>query len=115
VAREVAANGRFWGLSAIGAMTQGGHFAVLVLVPLLLTRYHGMTTFKIGMTLLPGAIAIGAFGMAGGALLNRLGTRRLLLSGTGTMLGAAALFHVAAPGWQPWAISLLYIAPAATG
>lgn len=110
VAREVAANGRFWGLSAIGAMTQGGHFAVLVLVPLLLTRYHGMTTFKIGMTLLPGAIAIGAFGMAGGALLNRLGTRRLLLSGTGTMLGAAALFHVAAPGWQPWAISLLYIA-----
>jgi MFS family permease len=67
VAREVAANGRFWGLSAIGAMTQGGHFAVLVLVPLLLTRYHGMTTFKIGMTLLPGAIAIGAFGMAGGA------------------------------------------------
>ena len=113
IAREVAVAGRFWGLSAIGAMTQGGLFAVLVLVPLLLTHHHGMSTIEVGLTLLPGAVAIGAFGMAGGSLVNRLGTRRLLVAGTGCMLAAGGLFDAAATGWTPWAIGGLYIALAA--
>lgn len=113
VSRVVARNGRFWMFAVIGMAAQGGHFAVVVLIPLLLAGYHGMGTIAIGLVLVPGATAIGAFGMAGGVLLNRLGARLLIAGGTVLILAASLVLQGAGAGWEPWAIAAVYAAFAA--
>ncbi len=111
--REVATNGRFWALSLIGFTAQGTHFAVIVLIPLVLSAYFDLGTIRIGLYLLPGALAIATFGMTGGILLNRLGARFLLVGGATVMLGGTAIFHVAGVGWQPAGIAAMYVVIAA--
>ncbi len=111
--RDVAANGRFWALSMIGFTAQGTHFAVIVLIPLVLSRYFDLGTIRIGLYLLPGALAIAFFGMTGGILLNRLGARFLLVGGAIVMLAGTALFHAAGVGWQPAGIAAMYAVIAA--
>lgn len=107
--REVAANGRFWGLSVIGFASQGGHFAVVVMIPLVLSRYFDSSTLEIGLYMLPGALAIALFGMSGGILLNRLGARPLLVGGSSVMLTAALIFHGRGIDWEPAGIAALYV------
>ncbi len=111
--REIAANARFWGLSALGFAAQGSHFAVIVLIPLILVRLHGVSTVEAGLYLLPGAIAIAAFGMIGGVLLNRLGSRLLLVGGSLILFAGCFLGHVVAVGWAPVGIAALYVVVAA--
>lgn len=111
--RRVAASPRFMGLSAVGFACQGSHFAVIVLLPLLFAQHHGLSVIQIGLHLVPGALALAFFGIAGGALANRLGNALLLVSGTSLMLLAATTFHVAGVAWDPWNISALYLVLAA--
>ena len=111
--REIAANGRFWGLSVLGLTVQGGHFAVLTVIPLLLAKYYGIGAIETGLYLVPGALAIAALGMAGGALLNRVGARFLLCWGAAILLAGVVVFHVAGVGWRPAGIAALYVAVAA--
>jgi len=106
----VLKNRRFMGLSVVGMTTQGGHFAVIVLVPLLLASRHDMSIMRIGLHLLPGALALGFFGMVGGRLTNRLGNRPLMVAGSVTVFGAALVFHLEGVDWAPWGISLFYVA-----
>ena len=106
--RAVSSNIRFWALSTIGFTAQGTHFAVVVLVPLLLTTRFGASTIEVGLWMLPGALAIAAFGLAGGQLLERLGARLLLIAGALVMASGGLVFHAAGAGWQAAGISLMY-------
>jgi MFS transporter, DHA2 family, metal-tetracycline-proton antiporter len=107
---DIAKNKRFLGLSVVGLTTQGGHFAVIVLIPLLLAAYHDMSIIRIGFHLLPGALALGFFGMVGGRLANRLGNRPLLISGSAMVFSAALVFHLTGVDWAPAGVSLFYVA-----
>jgi MFS family permease len=111
--REVAANTRFWGLAVVGFTAQGTHFAVVVMVPLLLAGQFGMDTIRIGLYLLPGALAIAAFGMMGGRLLNRVGARPLLVVGTFVMLSGTLLGHLVGVDWEPAGVAMVYMVVAA--
>jgi predicted MFS family arabinose efflux permease len=111
--RAVSRNGRFWALSTIGFTAQGTHFAVIVLIPLLLTSQFGASTIEVGLWMLPGALAIATFGLAGGQLLERLGARFLLIAGALVMAGGVLVFHGAGAAWQAAGISLLYACIAA--
>ncbi|MEX1103544.1 MAG: MFS transporter [Dehalococcoidia bacterium] len=102
-------NPRFLALSAIGSGGQGAHFATIVLLPLLLARYHDQSTIEIGLLLLPGALALAVTGMAGGMLTSRFGARALIIPGTIVMLAGALTLHVAGAGWGPAGLSLLYL------
>jgi DHA2 family metal-tetracycline-proton antiporter-like MFS transporter len=105
----VVANTRFVALCGIGAASQGVHFATIVLIPLLLARYHDMGVMEIGLHLLPGALALAAFGLAGGTLSARLGTRTLVVTGTAVQVAGALLFHLAGFSSGSWAISAVYV------
>lgn len=105
----VVANRRFVALCGIGAASQGVHFATVVLIPLLLARYHDMGVMEIGLHLLPGALALAAFGLAGGTLSARVGVRTLVVTGTAVQVTGAVLFHLAGFHLGAWAISLLYV------
>ena len=107
---SVVKNRRFMGLSVVGMTTQGGHFAVIVLVPLLLASVHEMGVMRIGLHLLPGALALGFFGMAGGRLTNRVGNGALMIAGSATVFGSALVFHIEGVDWPSWGISLFYVA-----
>ncbi|MFN0094969.1 MAG: MFS transporter [Dehalococcoidia bacterium] len=107
--REIAGNRRFWALSALGFTSQGSHFAIVVMAPLLLTGVHGSSSIEAGLYMLPGALAIAACGMGGGILLNRLGPRALLISGAGVLASGMLLAHLAAVGWGPAGIAALYV------
>jgi len=96
--------------ATIGLTTQGGHFAVVVLLPLLLARYHDMSVIAIGVHLLPGAAALGLSGIAGGFLIERFGTRALLLVGTWVLFNGAMVLHVAAVDWAPAGVAATYAA-----
>ncbi len=111
--RELASNARFMGLSAAGFAAQGTHFAAVVLIPLLLARYHDMSALQIGLHLLPGALALALFGLIGGALANRIGNGLLLVIGCWLLFVAALTFHLSGVGWSPAGISLLYVVLAA--
>ena len=106
---EVLRSPRFLALSAIGFGGQGVHFATVVLLPLLLARYHDRSTIEIGLLLLPGALALAATGMLGGMLTNRFGARTLILVGATVMAAGAVTLHVAGAGWAPIGLCLLYL------
>jgi EmrB/QacA subfamily drug resistance transporter len=110
---EVIRNGRFMSLSAIGFGAQGAHFATVVLLPLLLARYHGLSTIEIGLLLLPGACALALTGMVGGVLTSRFGNRALIVPGALIMLSGVLILHLAGAGWEPVALSALYFIVAA--
>ncbi|MGH2607704.1 MAG: MFS transporter, partial [Tepidiformaceae bacterium] len=109
----VIRNRRFVALSAIGFGGQGMHFGTVVLLPLLLARYHDRSTIEIGLLLLPGALALAVTGMVGGMLTSRLGARALMIAGASIMLTGAATLHVAGAGWGPLGLSFLYFVVAA--
>ena len=107
---RIVGNGRFMRMSLVGFTAQGSHFAVIVLIPLLFTQYHDLNTIDIGLRLLPGAAALGVFGMIGGLLVHRLGERVLLIFGTWVLFAGILTLHVAGVEWSTWRISLLYVA-----
>lgn len=113
VNREVAVNGRFWALAVVGAAAQGSHFAVIVLIPLLLASHFDLGTVEIGLYLLPGALAIAVLGTVGGRAFNRLGARPLLLGGGALMLAGGLLFHLRGAGWGPAPVAAIYVVIAA--
>lgn len=106
---KIVTNRRFATLAGLGMTSQGAHFAVIVLIPLLLARYHDYSTMQIGLLLLPGAIALAIAGMAGGALSARVGNRTLAIIGTWLLLVGVLVLHMAGVGWDPAMIMLLYV------
>jgi DHA2 family metal-tetracycline-proton antiporter-like MFS transporter len=110
ISRAVLRNGRFMAFATIGLTTQGSHFAVVVLLPLLLARYHDMSVIEIGLRLLPGAVALGLSGIAGGFLIERFGTRALLLAGTWVLFNGVMVLHVAGVDWSPAGLAATYAA-----
>ncbi len=107
---KVVGNGKFMRMSVVGFAAQGSHFAVIVVLPLLFSQYHDLSTFEIGMRLLPGAIALGIFGMAGGLLVHRMGERVLLIGGTWVLFAGVLTLHLAGVDWSSWNVALLYVA-----
>ncbi|MDZ7726704.1 MAG: MFS transporter [Dehalococcoidia bacterium] len=110
---SILKNSRFLTLCFVGMCIQGAHFAVVVMLPLLLERYHGLGIFAVGTHLLPGAAALGAAGIGAGWLAGRLGARPFLIIGTWILFNAALAFTVAGAGWTAGQVGALYIAIAA--
>lgn len=105
----VVRNLRFLRLSGVGMAAQGTHFAVIVMIPLLLARYHDYGVIRIGLLMLPGAIALAVAGMTGGALSNRFGVQPLIVAGMLALLAGVFMLHVAGVASGPYAIMLLYV------
>lgn len=101
-------NGRFIALCIVGLCIQGAHFAVVVMLPLLLERYHGLDMISIGLHLLPGAVVLAISGVAAGALAARFGHRPLLVAGTWVLFNASVAFALAGAGWSPAGVAVLY-------
>lgn len=110
ISPRVVQNARFMALAATGMGSQGAHFATVVLLPLLLARYHDLSIIQIGLVLLPGALALATAGITGGILTSRLGNRPLILAGSALMVAGTVTLHVAGVGWDPWQLSLVYVA-----
>lgn len=106
---RVVRNLRFMRMAGVGYATQGLHFGIVVLIPLLLYRYHDKSIIDVGVHLLPGAMAIAVFGMAGGVLSHKVGNRRLIISGTTTMVLGVGYFHLAGFAAPAWGVSLTYL------
>lgn len=106
---RVVRNVRFMRMAGVGYATQGLHFGTVVLIPLLLYRYHETSIIAVGVHLLPGALAIAVFGMAGGVLSHTVGNRRLIIAGTLTMVVGVGYFHLAGFDGPAWGVSLVYL------
>lgn len=106
---RVVGNLRFMRMAGVGYAAQGLHFGTIVLIPLLLYRYHGTSIIGVGVHLLPGALAIAVFGMAGGVLSHTVGNRRLIIAGTVTMVLGVGWFHLVGFAGSPWAVSAIYL------
>jgi hypothetical protein len=85
------------------------HFGAVVLIPLLLYRYHETSIIQVGLHLLPGALAIALFGMAGGVLSHTVGNRLLIIAGTAIMVVGVGYFHLAGFDGPAWGVSLVYL------
>lgn len=109
ISPEIAGNRRFAALAGVGLTTQAVHFSTIVLIPLLLANEHGVSIIRIGVHLLPGALAIAVFGMTGGVLLNRLGARPLVITGAAIQVAGVLVFHLAGFAAGPWGLSGLYV------
>jgi MFS family permease len=105
---RLLADRRFLTLSTVGLATQGAHFALIFLVPLLLEDLHDLSIIRIGLVLLPGAIAIGLLGIGGGWLGQSFRMLPVLIAGQVLSLTAALVLHAAGVGGSPWLIGLLY-------
>jgi len=108
LSRRLFGNARFVGLAAAGFAAQGTHFATIVLLPLLLARYHRFSLFEVGFALLPGALLLGGTGVLSGRIVRRLGGGPTLIIGTWLLLISSAAFHGLATDWAPEGISALY-------
>ena len=102
-------NLRFVAMCVVGLCIQGAHFAVVVMLPLLLERYHGMGMIEIGLHLLPGAAVLGASGITAGALAARIGPAPLLIGGSWVLFSAAVIFVLAGAGWAPVGVGVVYV------
>ena len=109
---NVVRNSKFMRMSTLGFAAQGSHFAVIVILPLLFAKYHSLSTLEIGLRMLPGAIALGVFGMAGGLLVHRLGERILLIAGSWILFAGVLTLHLGGVDWSTWNVALLYVAVA---
>lgn len=68
----------------------GSYLAILIGIPLVLSGFHGLTPFEIGMVLLPEAIAMAVMGIVAGKLTDRYGARMPTVAGA-LLLAAVAL------------------------
>lgn len=78
-------NGVFVGMTLFSVA-----FGVFFLVPLMLTRVHGLGTDQIGMLLFPGAISAVWFGPFAGALADRRGNAHVVGIGVLLLAGSTA-------------------------
>lgn len=101
--------GRFPSMGILGFAMQGTHFGLVVLLPLLMEEFHQLSVIEIGVRLLPGALALGVFGVAGGRLAARTGERILLIAGSWLMLSGALILHLAGVDFSTWNIALVYM------
>jgi DHA2 family metal-tetracycline-proton antiporter-like MFS transporter len=114
IPRDLVTNARFAALCTFGAMAQAAHFVAVVLLPLYLARYEGLSAAATGLWLAPGAAMLGLAGIAAGSVAAGGGTQRgLVWSGWG-MLVAAAMLHLLAFGWPRWGVAAVYAALAAS-
>ncbi|MGK2964254.1 MAG: MFS transporter, partial [Tepidiformaceae bacterium] len=105
---RLLANRRFFALGTVALCAQGGHFGTIYLLPLLLASEHDVGVMAIGVHLLPGALCLAFFGMAGGILARRLGNRPLVLTGAIVMFLAATLMQTVGLGGGPIALAAQY-------
>lgn len=101
-------NARFVALCVVGMCVQGSHFAVVVMLPLLLERYQDLRIIEIGAWLLPGATVLAICGVASGRLATRIGSRPLLIGGTWMLFNGAAILVLAGAGWGPVGVAAVY-------
>lgn len=107
---KVIGNRKFLRMAFIGFSAQGAHFAVIVILPQLFTRYHDLSTIDIGLRLLPGAFCLALFGVLGGRLVNRIGPRPLIIAGSWIVFAGVLTLHLAGVDWSSWNVALLYLA-----
>jgi len=75
----------------IAVFSMFAYFSVLVFVPLLVVEVNGLTPGQAGMILLPGGAAVALLSPFVGRISDRLGTKRLIVSGV-TVMGISTLF-----------------------
>ncbi|MEM6995639.1 MAG: MFS transporter, partial [Myxococcota bacterium] len=73
--RALLANAPYRRIVAMGFLTTGSNLAALIGLPLLLTRFDGVSAFEVGLVLAPGAIMTAVCGVAAGRLVDRYGAR----------------------------------------
>ena len=82
-------------------------FAVVILLPIFAVRVLGLEPLQIGLILLPGGILMGVLGLFVGRLVDRFGSRPLLLPGMLTTASALLLLaFVVGENTQGWQLLL---------
>ena len=87
--KELVSNRRYVALVLMSFTAMSVNLAVLIGLPLLLTRLHDLAIAQVGFVLLPGAILTAVFGILSGRLADSVGPRIPVRFGIGLMLVAA--------------------------
>ncbi len=87
--RALVGNGPYRRIVLMGFCTTGTYLAALVGLPLLLTPIHDLSTFEVGLVLLPGALTTAVMGVLAGRIVDRHGPA--LPTFIGAVLMAAAM------------------------
>lgn len=82
VSPEVMSNLRYLAVSFVAFLSNATRFGTIVLVPILLTEVDHLEPVKVGLVLLPGAIAIAILSRYSGSLADKFGPRMPVLTGT---------------------------------
>lgn len=86
-------------------------FGAMVLLPLYLQDYRGLSTLETGLLVMPGGLAMGLLGPRVGRVFDRVGTRPLVIPGAVGLVVAlvtlASVIDLTTPYWQ---IVLLHVA-----
>lgn len=104
---------RFVLLCLTGASAQAAHFGAIVLVPLFLARYEGLSNVETGLWMAPGAAALGLAGVATARLGRRANPGGMLVAAMWLLLVAAAFLHMLAFAFPTSAVAGTYAALAA--
>lgn len=105
VSRELLADRLYVRLIAMNFGFLGANIPAVVALPLLLTRYSGLSPAQVGLVLLPEALAFAATGLVAGRVVDRIGTRGPLRAGL--LLFVAGLFLLSSygVGGPVWVVS----------
>ena len=87
-------NQRYVILAVLGLLGTFANLAAQIGLPLLFNASHGLTTFEIGLWLVPAAIVTAVAGVAAGRLVDKVGAKVPMRSGATLMIIGAALFSV---------------------
>ncbi len=89
--RALVGNAAYRRIVMMGFFTTGTHLAALVGLPLLLAPTHDLSTFEVGLVLLPGALTTAVMGVVAGRIVDRYGAALPTFVGAllmaGVMLG----------------------------
>ncbi len=100
--RALVHHAAFRRIVAMGFFTTGSNLAALVGFPMLLTRYHELSAFEIGLVLMPGAIMTAVVGVVAGKLVDRRGARLPTLVGSVLMVAVMLGLSMTAGASVAW-------------
>ncbi|TCJ31164.1 MDR family MFS transporter [Nocardioides jejuensis] len=86
-------------------------FGAMVLLPLYLQNYRGLSTLQTGLLVMPGGLAMGLLGPRVGRVFDRVGTRPLVIPGAAGLVTALVVLSQVIDLSTPfWLIVVLHVA-----